>query len=776
MNTINVVINFLILYLLSNFFLLYSVAAQLPPVTTISLPNVDNRALALEMVLIPSGTFTMGFPENEQGHNKTEEQRVVDIAKSFYMSKYEITQDQWMSIMGYNPSYNNENLSNPVETVTYGECIHFCKKLSKIVGIEAAYDGNNFLIADSNGFRLPHEEEWEYACRSITTTRFYWGEDSSLSMIDNCAWYVNNSGGVSHQVGLKLPNKWDLYDMSGNVWEMCNSFIIRGGSFNSAPSYLQSAFRSEIENNIKNRTIGFRIISHLANLPTPTMTPTFTLTPSNTPTSTNTPTYTSTPFPAPLSEDNVYRVFENSSPKQALFLSNNQDIVILSNENTVEIFNIESGEKKETFTQLSDIADISEIDITPDDSILLTLHDNPENCLKIWDMDSGELLYLIDNYNVSQFDVSHDGSKVLTLHYIKNLIFNYHLNVWNINTAKMLFNFNYVYKSRFNEIGFAEFSQDDSSIFTNDLYDIIQINMNENEIKIILDNAYQNIFDFAISSDEKFMALLRNIRLILYDLENRKIVPLENSRYISFITFSSDSKLFAWADRNKGWYFYCDLFNMEEDYIENLSGIATTCIEFFPKSSILLISSHNQGLILWDIKQNKLIKTIHQISPVNSLTFSPDLNYMMGISNETEDLYIWKNVMTSLLTYNDSTPIPTSKPILNKTIVPSPSPITILPPKSPSGNFVITYKLTEPSVDPNGIQVTYTYEWSSNTGKKIIHGPTLSIEDTLDWRNVETDEIWTIKVTPHGFIDGIPNISKIKIVDSETGITEWLQY
>ncbi len=164
----------------------------------------------LEMLWIPPGSFMMGSPDDEQDSFANEgPQHEVTFAEGFWMGKYPITQAQWQAVMGDNPS-RFIGANRPVERVTWDD-----------IRMEGGFLDELNAILPGYNFRLPSEAEWEYAYRAGTTTRFYWGDDPDYTNIDNYAWYYDNAGLESHDVGLKLPNPWGLYDMAGNVWEWC---------------------------------------------------------------------------------------------------------------------------------------------------------------------------------------------------------------------------------------------------------------------------------------------------------------------------------------------------------------------------------------------------------------------------------------------------------------------------------------------------------------------------------------------------------------------------
>ena len=176
------------------------------------------------LVWIPSGTFLMGSPSN-QGRPDQRPQTQVTISKGYWISKYETTQEEYLSVMGSNPSHFTGDLKRPVEQVTWSKATNYCGKLT--IREQAA---GRMPVGYS--YRLPTEAEWEYACRAETQTQYNYGSDSGAQLADY-AWYSDNCRNTTHPVGELAPNAWGLYDMYGNVWEWCldwHSESLPGGS------------------------------------------------------------------------------------------------------------------------------------------------------------------------------------------------------------------------------------------------------------------------------------------------------------------------------------------------------------------------------------------------------------------------------------------------------------------------------------------------------------------------------------------------------------------
>jgi formylglycine-generating enzyme required for sulfatase activity len=240
---------------------------------TVMLPG----GVKLEMVYIRPGTFMMGSPTSEKGRGNDERQHRVTISKPFYLGKYEVTQEQYVALMGNNPSrWKGKQL--PVEQVTWHDAVAFCKRLTeqerKAGRLPAGY-----------AYQLPTEAQWEYACRAGTTTPFAVSFTTSNTNYDTVmrrvGWFNGNSGGQTHPVGKKTANPWGLYDMHGNVLEWCadrygtylagsvpdptgasagSHRIYRGGGWHSAPRVCRSAQRdSFLEPSSRWHGLGFRV-------------------------------------------------------------------------------------------------------------------------------------------------------------------------------------------------------------------------------------------------------------------------------------------------------------------------------------------------------------------------------------------------------------------------------------------------------------------------------------------------------------------------------------
>lgn len=238
---------------------------------------------AAKMVWILPGTFTMGSPTSERNRSDDEgPQTVVTLTKGFWFGKYEVTQGEYLAVMGTNPSFFTGDLDAPVEQVTWYKAVEYCDRLTeqeRAAGrLPAGYE-----------YRLPTEAQWEYACRAGTTTRFSFGDAlecnddcGSCSIANQYMWWCENSAHQTHRVGQKLPNAWGLYDMHGNVWEWCLDWyesslpggsvsdpvgpssgslrVQRGGSYYQGARHGRSAFRGNFWPDHRYHDLGFRAV------------------------------------------------------------------------------------------------------------------------------------------------------------------------------------------------------------------------------------------------------------------------------------------------------------------------------------------------------------------------------------------------------------------------------------------------------------------------------------------------------------------------------------
>jgi formylglycine-generating enzyme required for sulfatase activity len=166
--------------------------------------HVWTNSIGMKFVLIPSGSFMMGADKEMDEAAEADEMpsHHVTISRPFYIGMIEVTQKQWKSVMGNNPSTFKYGRS-PVETVSWDDVQVFIRRLN--------------ALENTDRYRLPSEAEWEYAARAGRSTRHCLGNDQAA--LDLCAWYRDNASRGTHPVGMKRPNDWGLYDMYGNVWE-----------------------------------------------------------------------------------------------------------------------------------------------------------------------------------------------------------------------------------------------------------------------------------------------------------------------------------------------------------------------------------------------------------------------------------------------------------------------------------------------------------------------------------------------------------------------------
>ena len=258
-------------------------AVYTPPVRQENRNNTGDRTYRVNGV-----SFTMKPIAAVQGAvlgNRHEDNKEHSVSLSaYYIGQTEVTQELWQAVMGNNPSKFTDSTKNPVEQVSWFDCIEFCNELTvEVMGEEhCVYKvRGSSVTADfsQKGFRLPTEAEWEYAAMG-GRYHTYAGTNNDASLKDY-AWYDLNSGNKTHEVGTKQANKYGIYDMSGNVWEWCwdwyggvfgdqsdpkgadsgSDRVRRGGSWRDDANYAARAYRGDGYPGSRIGILGLRLVS-----------------------------------------------------------------------------------------------------------------------------------------------------------------------------------------------------------------------------------------------------------------------------------------------------------------------------------------------------------------------------------------------------------------------------------------------------------------------------------------------------------------------------------
>jgi formylglycine-generating enzyme required for sulfatase activity len=237
---------------------------QAPSTTSISIVNVVTKS-GIEMVYLPGGEFVMGSARGNP--DEAPPHRVM--VRGFLMDKFEVTHEMFAKAQLPNPSHWQDDPRKPVERVRWRDAKQYCNERSLLEGLTPCYNEKTTewdCDFSANGYRLPTEAEWEFACRAGSDGAYDFGQPDKLRQY---AWFADNAGAQTHVVGQKKPNRWGLCDLHGNVAEWCEDVydadyykqspavnprgppspgksvkcVLRGGSWRSSADACRATFR-----------------------------------------------------------------------------------------------------------------------------------------------------------------------------------------------------------------------------------------------------------------------------------------------------------------------------------------------------------------------------------------------------------------------------------------------------------------------------------------------------------------------------------------------------
>jgi formylglycine-generating enzyme required for sulfatase activity len=247
-------------------------------------PRVTSNTIGMKLALLPADGFLMGSSASESDADPDERpQHPVRITRPFFLGICEVTQQEYQRVMGENPSSEQTSPRQPVANVSWFDAVRFCNRLSEKENLSpyCEVSGETVKVFGGDGYRLPTEAEWEYACRAGSTTK--WSSGNDVQRLARYAWLKGNTGDTSQPVGQKTPNAFGLYDMHGHLWEWCwdwygNDYykqspvddppgpssgslrVERGGdAWGHDPPHLRSAFRKHLFPTRRFRDLGFRV-------------------------------------------------------------------------------------------------------------------------------------------------------------------------------------------------------------------------------------------------------------------------------------------------------------------------------------------------------------------------------------------------------------------------------------------------------------------------------------------------------------------------------------